>query len=98
MLCTTKMPNKARTNRRSTIYLIEELQGDSVKELELHWRESRAAGRSIQISLSTTDNIDDAGQTLLSYMFSNGAELVVGKPRGAGLPEEEGWLEIAAGE
>jgi hypothetical protein len=32
-------------------------------------------------------------------MFSNGAELVVGKPRGAGLPEEEeGWLEIAAGE
>jgi hypothetical protein len=92
------MPNKVRANRRSAIYLIEELQGDSVKELELHWRESRAAGRSIQISLSDTENIDDAGHTLLSYMFSNGAELVVGKPRGAGVPdEEEGWLEIAAG-
>ncbi|MCU1295817.1 MAG: hypothetical protein JWO91_95 [Acidobacteriaceae bacterium] len=92
------MPNKVRTNRRSAIYLIEELQGDSVKELELHWRESRAAGRSIQISLSETQNIDDAGHTLLSYMFSNGAELVVGKPRGVGVAEEEGWLEIAAGE
>jgi hypothetical protein len=93
------MPNKVRANRRSAIYLIEDLQGDSVKELELHWRESRAAGRSIQISLSDTENIDDAGHTLLSYMFSNGAELVVGKPRGTGVPdEEEGWLEIAAGE
>jgi len=96
MLCTTKMPNKARTNRRSTIYLIEDLQGDSVKELELHWRESKAAGRAIQISLSDTEKIDDAGHTLLSHMFSQGAELIVGRPRGSGAPEdEEGWLEIA---
>jgi ABC-type transporter Mla MlaB component len=93
------MTNKVRTSRRSAIYLIDELQGDSVKELELHWRESRAAGRSIQISLTDTEKIDDAGHTLLSHMFSHGAELVVGPVRGSRVREEEEvWLEIPASE
>jgi hypothetical protein len=92
----TRMPIQARTNRRGAFYVIEQLQGQAVQDLEMHWRESRSAGRPIQINLSNLDKIDDAGQTLLFHMFSHGAELVIGKGGEGGLPlAPAGWSEIA---
>ena len=91
------MPNRAKTTRKSTTYLIEGLEGESVKELERHWRDARPSGHSIRVSLANLDNISDAGRTLLTYMFSYGAELVVGKIQESEVLERsEGWLEIPA--
>jgi hypothetical protein len=99
MFVKTRMPIQVRTNRRSAFYVIEQLQGQSVKDLEMHWRESRSAGRPIQINLSNLDKIDDAGQTLLFHMFSHGAELVIGKGGEGGLHlAQAGWSEIAVTE
>lgn len=90
------MVNLAKSSGKKIVYRVEELKGDSVQELERHWRQARAAGRIIQISLSSLDNIDDAGKTLLTNMFSSGAELLVGEFQGKSGETEKGWLEIPA--
>jgi len=90
------MGNLAKSTGKITVYRLEELKGDSVKELERHWRQARSAGRTIQVSLSSLDNIDNAGRTLLTHMFSSGAELLVGEYKGEVGAEEKGWMEIPA--
>jgi len=66
----------------TTFRLEGELSGSSVTEIERHWRLCRQAGqKSLRLDLCGVSTIDDAGKRLLTRMFGDGAELVVG-PRG----------------
>jgi len=66
----------------TTLCLKGELAGSSVNEIERHWHLCRRAGqRAVRLDLCGVSAIDEAGKRLLTRMFTDGAELVVG-PRG----------------
>ena len=62
----------------TTIQVTGNLGGEAVFELDRSWRRARSAGSAIQLDLCSVKEIDDAGKTLLTRMFGNGVELVVG--------------------
>ena len=62
----------------TTVQIVGDLNGETVLELERYWRKARTAGTTIQLDLCAVQEIDDAGKTLLTYMFGNGVELVIG--------------------
>ena len=56
------------------------LTGASVEHLEQFWRKARGT-KECQIDLRAACEIDGQGRSLISEMFANGVELVVGTHR-----------------
>ena len=56
------------------------LTGSAVDSLEQFWRRSRAK-KQCQVDLRAAHEIDAEGRSLISEMFANGVELVVGTHR-----------------
>jgi ABC-type transporter Mla MlaB component len=61
----------------TTLRIVGNLNGQTVFELERCWRKARSSGQQVQLDLCSVDKIDDAGKTLLTYMFGSGVELLV---------------------
>jgi endonuclease IV len=64
----------------TTLRVEGELRGEWVEELEYRWRHA-GEQKHIQLDLCHAYDIDEQGKNLVSEMFANGVELVVG-PRG----------------
>ncbi len=73
----SRIQSKSSGNE-TTVRVEGDLNGEMVRELERCWRKARSAGSCIQLDLCSVHEIDDAGKTLLTYMFGSGVELVVG--------------------
>ncbi len=56
------------------------LKGASVEHLEQFWRKTRGK-KECQVDLRAANEIDSHGRSLISEMFANGVELVVGTRR-----------------
>ena len=63
--------------QHTSLILSGELTDEGVHELEQHWRRTRCAG-SVHVDVCDVKRIDDSGKALLSTMFFEGVELVVG--------------------
>ena len=69
------------TQGDNTTFRVEgELKGEWVEELEYRWRHA-SREKCIRLDLCRLYDIDEQGKNLVSEMFVNGVELVVG-PRG----------------